>query len=373
MNADVGTKIVHLTTVHPAYDIRIFHKEAKTLARAGYNVILIAQHDKEEIVDGVRIIPLPRPKNRLSRFFILTWRAFFIAIRQRGQIYHFHDPELIPVGIALRLAGKKVIYDVHEDLPRQILSKPWIPRWLRSILAKISQMLGKLAGKCLNGIVVVTPNIANHFPEKKTVVVQNFPLLSELTLAQSTVYSGRPLNIAYIGGITLIRGAIEMVKAMEFLPLHIPAKLFLAGRFESSSLEEKVRKMAGWSRVEYLGWLDRQKVIELLNNVRVGIVILHHEPNYVESQPTKLFEYMAAGLPVVASDFPLWRQIVQEVGCGLLVDPLDPKAISQAITWLLEHPTEAEDMGKRGKQAVLEKYNWEKEAEKLLKFYEKLM
>lgn len=366
-------KIVHFTTVHPAFDIRIFHKEAKTLAQAGYNVTLIAQHEKEEIVNGVRIIPLPRSKNRLSRFLILTWRAFFTAIRQRAQIYHFHDPELIPVGIALRLAGKKVIYDVHEDLPRQILSKPWIPRSLRSFVAKMAQMLEKLAAKCLNGIVAVTPNIANHFPEKKTVIVQNFPLLSELTLAQSTVYSERPLSIAYIGGIAFIRGAIEMVKAMEFLPLHIPAKLFVAGTFESSSLEEKLRNLAGWSRVEYLGWLNRQKVMELLNNVRVGLVIIHPEPNYIESQPIKLFEYMAAGLPVVASDFPLWRQIVQEVGCGLLVDPLDPKAISQAITWLLEHPTEAEAMGKRGKQAVLDKYNWEREAEKLLKFYEKLI
>lgn len=366
-------KIVHFTTVHPAFDIRIFHKEAKTLAHAGYNVILIGQHEKEEIVDGVRIIPLPRPKNRLIRFLILTWRAFFIAVRQRAQIYHFHDPELIPVGIALRLVGKKVIYDAHEDLPRQILSKPWIPRPLRSFVAKIAQMLEKLAAKSLNGIVVVTPNIANHFPEKKTVVVQNFPLLSELSLAQSTVYSERPLSIAYVGGIAFIRGAIEMVKAMEFLPLHIPAKLFLAGTFESSSLEEKLRNLAGWSRVEYLGWLNRQKVMELLNNVRVGLVILHPEPNHIESQPIKLFEYMAAGLPVVASDFPLWRQIVQEVGCGLLVDPLDPKAISQAITWLLEHPTEAEAMGKRGKQAVLDRYNWEKEAEKLLKFYENLI
>ncbi|MFN4190866.1 MAG: glycosyltransferase, partial [Pseudothermotoga sp.] len=178
-------KIVHFTTVHPAFDIRIFHKEAKTLAQAGYNVTLIAQHEKEEIVNGVRIIPLPRSKNRLSRFLILTWCAFFTAIRQRAQIYHFHDPELIPVGIALRLAGKKVIYDVHEDLPRQILSKPWIPRSLRSFVAKMAQMLEKIAAKSLNGIVAVTPNIANHFPEKKTVIVQNFPLLSELTLAQS--------------------------------------------------------------------------------------------------------------------------------------------------------------------------------------------
>ncbi|MFN3282668.1 MAG: glycosyltransferase family 4 protein [Pseudothermotoga sp.] len=366
-------KIVHFTTVHPAFDIRIFHKEAKTLAQAGYNVILIAQYEKEEIVNGVRIIPLPRPKTRLSRFLILTWRTFFIAFRQRAQIYHFHDPELIPVGIALRLTGKKVIYDVHEDLPKQILSKPWIPCWLRPIVAKMAQVLEKIAAKCLNGIVVVTPNIASHFPEKKTVLVQNFPLLSELTLAESTVYSERPLNIAYVGGIAFIRGAIEMVKAMEFLPLHIPAKLFLAGTFESSSLEKKLRTLTGWSRVEYLGWLNRRKVMELLNNVRVGLVIFHPEPNNIESQPIKLFEYMAAGLPVVASDFPLWRQIVQEVGCGLLVDPLDPKTISRAITWLLEHPTEAEAMGKRGKQAVLEKYNWEKEAEKLLKFYENLI
>jgi hypothetical protein len=107
--------------------------------------------------------------------------------------------------------------------------------------------------------------------------------------------------------------------------------------------------------------------------MRVGLVILHPNINYVQSQPVKLFEYMAAGLPVIASDFPLWREIIDGAKCGLLVDPFDVKGIAEAITWLLEHPHEAELMGKRGQEAVYQKFNWNTEADKLIACYNELI
>lgn len=365
-------KVVHLTTVHPAFDTRIFHKQAKTLVRAGYDVTLIAQHDKDKALDGVKIITLPKPKNRFTRFFGLTWRAFHLALRQRADIYHFHDPELIPVGLLLKPWGGKVIYDVHEDLPRQVMSKYWIPPWLRGVVSKVAELIEASAAGILDAIVAATPAIADRFPHTKTVVVQNFPIVSELQAPQKTPYRERPLYLAYLGGITAVRGALEMVRALEHLPSGLQVKLVMAGEFSPSSLYEEVRQLPAWERVEFLGWQDRQQLPNLLDKARVGLVLFHPAPNHIEAQPNKLFEYLAAGIPVVASDFPLWRQIVKKAGCGLLVDPLDPGAIARAVSWLLEHPVEAEEMGRRGREDVLGKYNWEREAEKLLELYWKL-
>lgn len=366
-------KVCILTTVHPPFDTRIFHKEAKTLVRAGYDVTLIAQHERDEVVDGVKIIALPKPRNRLSRMFSLTWRAFHKAIRQRANIYHLHDPELIPVGMLLKLQGKRVVRDVHEDVPKQILSKDWIPRPLRRLVAGAARVAEALASWAFDGIVAATPAIAKRFPAGKTIVVQNFPILKELVAPESTPYQNRPAKVIYVGGITAIRGIREMVQAVSLLPESLNARLVLAGEFSPPSLEAEVRGLSGWERVEFVGWQDRASVARLLGKARAGLVLFHPEPNHLEAQPNKLFEYMSAGLPVIASDFPLWREIVNGVGCGLLVNPLDPKAIAEAIQYLLIHPEEAEEMGRHGQQAVQERYNWDTEKEKLLSLYRRLV
>ncbi len=366
-------KVAHLTTVHQPFDTRIFHKEAKTLVRAGYDVALIAQHEKDEVVDGVKVIALPKPQNRFVRMFGLTWRAFRLALKQRADIYHFHDPELIPVGLLLRLLGKRVIYDVHEDVPKQILSKEWIPRPLQRLVALGTRLADAVAGSVLNGVAAATPQIARRFPATKTVIVQNFPILDELLPPDPTPYTSRPLKVAYVGGITAIRGIREMVQAMALLPDTLNARLVLAGTFTPPALEEEVRHLPGWERVEFLGWQDRPGVARVLGQVRVGLAVLKPTKNYAEGWPVKLFEYMSAGLPVIASNFPLWKEIVEGNQCGITVDPLDPKAIAQAIEYLLTHPEEAQKMGQNGRRAVLEKYNWEREATKLLSFYEELL
>lgn len=366
-------KVVHISTVHSVFDSRIFHKEAKAALKARYEIILIAQHKEHSVVDGIRIISLSKPKNRMIRIFKLTWQAFFKALAQKADIYHIHDPELIYTALLMRLFDRRVVYDVHEDLPRQILSKYWIPKSVRGVVAKGAELMEWLAGKFMSGIVTATPAIAKRFPPDKTVVVQNFPLLAEFSFAEEIPYQERPMQVAYVGGITAIRGAVEMVRAMERLPEYLGARLALAGTFSPPELEATVRRLPGWKFVNFLGWQNRQAIGSLLANSRIGIVVFHPEPNHLEAQPNKLFEYMAAGIPVVASNFPLWRKIVEGEGCGLTVDPLNPQAIAEAIRWLLEHPKEAEEMGRRGRQAVLEKYNWDREAAKLLDLYRRLL
>jgi hypothetical protein len=230
-----------------------------------------------------------------------------------------------------------------------------------------------VVGKVFSGIVAATPAIATHFPGSKTITVQNFPVIRELVCTESTPYSQRHPDVAYIGNISERRGFRDMLGAIAALPANLNCRLLLAGRTHSSKLENELLNFHSKNSVTFLGWLDRNGIRELLHKVRIGLVVLHPVSDYVESYPVKMFEYMVAGIPVVASNFPLWREIIEEINCGLLVEPVNPQAIAKAIQWLLEHPQEAEAMGKRGKKAVIEKYNWHKEAEKLTVLYRNIL
>jgi len=366
-------KVVHLTTVHLPFDTRIFHKEAKTLAQAGYDVTLIAQHEGNAVVEGVKILGLPRPRNRLARIFGLTWHAFRMAIRERADVYHFHDPELLPIGVLLKVFTRaKVIYDVHEDVPEQILTKNWIPTPLRRPLAIVFNVGEKLLARALDAVVVATEGIAEKFQRLNPVVVHNYPDLGMLPTSSSVPYERKEKVLVYVGGISKIRGAVEMVRALEYLNPSLDVRLELLGRFEPSRLEKELQALPGYRRVHFLEWLPWKEAWQRAQRAIAGLVLFHPAPNHTKSLPNKLFEYMAAGLPVVASNFPLWRELVEGNRCGICVDPLDPKEIAQAIEYLLTHPEEARKMGENGRRAVEEKYNWEEEAKKLLNLYAEL-
>jgi glycosyltransferase involved in cell wall biosynthesis len=366
-------RIVHLSTQHPPLDVRIFHKECRTLAAAGHEVHLLVGEAPDGTIDGVHFHRLGKPTTpfRPRRIGQRLVGALRQAMALRGQVFHFHDPELILVGLALKQRGARIVYDVHEDAPREARSlnkdRPWNGRfksWAWSVLESAARW-------AFDAFVCATPAIARRFPRARTVLVQNFPVLEELVAAERE--SADPgAALVYAGGITAIRGAREMVRALEHLPAALPGRLQLAGPVHPPELLLELQGLAGWRRVDYLGTQPRSSVQRLLGRARLGLVVLHPERDHVESMPTKLFEYMAAGLPVVASDFPLWRRIVAGAGCGLLVDPLSPPAVANAIRFLLEHPAEATAMGRRGRDMVCAQYNWQPEARKLLTLYEEL-
>jgi len=233
-------KICIITTVHAPLDIRIFQKEAKALVQEGYDVSLIAQHERDEIVGGVKIIAIPKSRNRFTRFFELAWRAFCYAFRQKADVYHFHDPELIPCGVLLKILNKsKVVYDVHEDLPKQILTKYWIPTGLRKLVACCSQLTEAMGAFFFDRIVAATPKIAERFPTGKTVVVQNYPRLDELVMENTIPYKQRPPYVVYVGGISRPRGIEEMARAVGLLPEELKVRLVLAGSFSPNSPGER--------------------------------------------------------------------------------------------------------------------------------------
>jgi glycosyltransferase involved in cell wall biosynthesis len=198
-------------------------------------------------------------------------------------------------------------------------------------------------------------------------------MIDEIAPTAELPWSSRPLAVAYIGSTSERRGIREILRALALLPSASAAEMMLAGPFSPSGLLTELESLPGWARVQYLGVLDRPAIANLLSRVRLGLLVLQPEPNFVNAMPIKLFEYMAAGIPVIASDFPLWRQIIGEAGCGLLVDPQDPQAIARAMEYLLSHDAEAEAMGRRGRKAACEQYNWRSEERVLLKFYSDLL
>src|SRR5690606_16985319 len=211
-----------------------------------------------------------------------------------------------------------------------------------------------------------------RFPSRKTNVVQNFPIKSEFTTVGVSEHERSP-RVVYVGNIAEIRGIVQMVRAMELIRERAPKlRMSIAGAFSDPSLQDRVASMPGWQSVDFLGWQPREGIAELLRGAVAGLVVLHPTRSYMEAYPVKLFEYMAAGIPVIASDFPLWREIVGSARCGLLVNPLDPEQIAEATLWLLEHEKEARAMGVSGAEAVRSTFNWDKEAEKLTALYSRL-
>ena len=370
-------RVCHITSVHPVTDLRIFSKECRSLAEAGYIVSLIIPKANCEKKDGVRIIGiLPFIGGRFFRMTITVWRVLQAALKEHAQVYHFHDPELIPVGLILRFLGKKVIYDVHEDYPLAIQSRYWLPLWIRKPVSWLFERFEYFSAKYFNYIVSATPAIAKRFESinDNTVIVQNFPLLEDLSITENKIpWQDRLDAVVFIGAIDILRGIREMVEAIELVQRKSNAHLILAGNFSPESLKEEIQALPGWKKVEYRGFLSPKKQAELLKLVKAGLLFYHPLPHHQVSYPTKLFGYMAAGIPVILSDFVLWKEIVEGAGCGLVVDPLDPQAIADSIVYLLEHPKEAEAMGRRGIKAVEKRYNWSKEEEKLLRLYKDLL
>lgn len=363
--------VAHLTSVHPPYDRRI-NVQCASLAEAGWTVSLVAKEGRFE-VPGVEHLTIPPQTTRLRRMLVSSWHVFRHAYKSGANVCHFHDPELLPVGMLLSLLGRRVVYDVHEDMPLQILNKPWLTPLVRRPIALATAFVEWVATRALfSAVVAATPPIARRFAKHKTVTVQNFPEIAAPSDNQTSIppLAERPFSAVHIGNLDENRGVREIVQALGHAQSGAGG-LILAGRFSSERFEAECRALPNWSQVEFRGWLDRKQISQALADAKVGLVTLAPIPNYIESYPTKLFEYMAAGIPVVASDFPLWRSIVDGAGCGLLVNPQDPAEIAKAIDWLIEHPKEAAKMGADGQRAALETYNWRGESAKLRSLYER--
>lgn len=365
-------RVAHLTSVHPRYDTRIFVKQCRSLAANGYSVTLVVADGKgDELADAVNIVDVGLRPGRWNRMLRVPRLVFRQAVALNADIYHFHDPELIPVGLRLKLLGKRVIFDAHEDVPKQLLGKPYLGPIRLRVLAALFSLFERLTCRWIDAIVTATPSIRDKYLaiNRNTVDVNNFPLLDELDAG--VPWENKRSEICYVGGISATRGILEVVAALHELDSTV--RLNLVGNYWEPETEAALKALPGWQLVNEMGFLDREGVREVLGRSIAGLVTFMPLPNHVDAQPNKMFEYMSAGLPVIASDFALWREIIEDGECGICVDPRDAAAIAEAIEALLADRQEARRLGENGRAAVLKRYNWSIEENKLLSLYASLL
>jgi glycosyltransferase involved in cell wall biosynthesis len=240
-------KVCHFTSVHPVDDIRIFHKECVSLAEAGFDVYLVATNGENDIHKGVKVVSTnSKKRGRLGRMVFTSREVYHKALEIDADIYHFHDPELLRFANRLKRKGKIVVYDAHEDLPRQIMAKDWIPLFMRKFVSKYVEWSENLAVKNLSVVVAATPHIENRFRKvtAKTVAICNYPILSEFDYQLNP---NRFKNeICYVGGISEMRGIRQLMDALDRLP---DVTLNLAGLFANESLKDQITALKAWKRV----------------------------------------------------------------------------------------------------------------------------
>ncbi|WP_289392802.1 glycosyltransferase family 4 protein [Acinetobacter baumannii] len=364
-------RVAHLTSAHPRFDTRIFVKQCCSLTQSYDTYLIVADGKGNEIKNHVNILDVGKFNGRRDRMLNAPNAVFKKALILDAEIYHLHDPELIPIGLKLKKIGKKVFFDAHEDLPNQIKSKHYLNPISKKIIAFWVKAYEKYACAKLDGIVAATPFIRDKFLKinKNTIDINNYPKLEEFSSISTDTLKEK--QVCYIGGLADVRGIVEMVQAINLVQSNV--KLVLAGDFANKNLERSVRDMIGWEKVKFLGYVGRNEIKNTLAASIAGLVVLHPTQSYLDSLPVKMFEYMCAGIPVIASDFPLWRSIVNDAQCGVCVDPLKPDEIAKAVDYLVNNPDEVKIMGERGRAAVLEKYNWDIEENKLLNFYSSIL
>ena len=302
-------KICHLTSVHSRYDVRIFLKECVSLVKSGFDVdFIVADKKGNEVKSGVNIHDVgTSTKGRLSRILKTTKNVYQKAVELDADVYHFHDPEMMLYAYLLKRKGKKVIYDIHEDFPRQLLTKPYLNLFLRTIMSFFIEKIEHFCASKFDYLITATPYIRDRFLKinSDTTDVNNYPILDEL---HEDTEVEKKNQVCFIGGISEIRGIETLVKACEF----IDGKLVLAGKFNNAALEQRVKSLEGWKKVEFKGFVNREEAKHIMAESKAGIVTFLPLPNHINAQPNKMFEYMSASLPVICSNFPLWRSIIEK-------------------------------------------------------------
>lgn len=369
----MSVKVCHVTSVHQRYDTRIFHKECTSLAKAGYDVtLLVADNKAPEVRNGVKIISADfKPQSRLDRILHSSCVMFKYAIQVNAEIYHLHDPELLPVAKKLKQNGKKVIFDSHENYPAQIVCKRYLPAALRQMTASVYKSYETSALKYCDAVVVPCTFYGgvNIFEGrcKRTVYISNAPKLEELYDKYNPEDRSCNKTICHVGSLTFERGITHLIKAAY----KAGVKLILAGKFSPNSYHEELQKMPEYQNVDYRGFVNRDGLMDIFNESNIGMATILNigQYNTGDNFATKVYEYMSVGMPVIVSKYTYADKAVSKYKFGLSVKPDDINAIADAICQIIGSPTVAKEMGNAGRLAIKTEFNWSNEERKLLNLY----
>lgn len=363
-------KVCHMTSAHSRYDVRILFKQCKSLAMNGYDVTLIVNDDiDDEIYDNIKIVSTKfKWKNRLDRIVNSKNKIYKKALEVNADIYHFHDPDLMLVGNRLKKRNKKVIFDSHEDVPKQIEGKLWIPKAFRKIISKMYSIFEKYSVKDYDAVISVTPNIVKRFSRINcnSVMVTNYPIIDINEIGERNPSEA----ICFAGGISSKWNHVNIINAIDKIG---GIKYILAGKGDEKYIE-LLRSLSAWNKVEFIGKVPYSEVKNIYSVSIAGMAINHAVQSSGEGTlgNTKLFEYMWAKLPVICSNHKLWKEIVEKYHCGICVDPNNGEELVKAIRYIMEYPEQAKNMGENGRKAIIDEYNWGTQESTMLDLYSKL-
>lgn len=373
-------QIMIISSVHRWDDTRIFHRQASSLAKK-YSVELHAPADfDQKSINGIKVIGLPRWKKEKDRIR-LWWILLKRIIKSKASIVHFHDSELIPLAFVVKvISRKKIIYDVHEQIIFDIEDKEWIPGFLKPIVLFVFVSVEKICIPTFDAVIYTTPKVGERYLKmsKNAISIENYSRLDTFSQIHINNTSKSEHIVLYLGRVLNVRGVDRVIRAFEHVIKDIPsAKFLIVGDIVPESYEEELnaltKELKLENNVDFLGFVPHLETIHYLKSAYCGIVTFLPAKINKACLPNKLFEYMASGLPVIASDFELYKEVVDGSQCGITVDPDNIETISNAILFLFNNPDIANKMGASGKNAFETRYNWEVEEGKLLDLYNKIL
>jgi len=361
-------KVAHLTTVHPKNDNRIFYKECRTLKESGFDILLVVAGEEDEIIDGIQIVGFKKHNSRLRRIFKTSFFDLIkVCKKLDADIYHFHDPEILFAGLYLKLIGKKVIYDIHENNPAAIMSKSYIKSlFYKKIIASIFNVVEQIASKYFDALVTARPDISKRFNHENLITLRNFPILPDLSKLEHLDMKKEKPIVIFIGGMTNLRGINQLIDAFEELDDY---ELCLLGPIVEEKLKHRIN--AGCKNVVYKGVVEAYDVFSYIYKADIGIITFLEAPNHVETLATKPFEYMACGKPMIMSNFKYWKDTFKE--SSYYVDPNSVDDIRTTIIDLISNKENMKNMSEQNLYLSKNEYNWEKESQKLLELYKKII
>lgn len=365
-------KVCHMTSAHDEEDVRIFHKECVSLAENGYEVWLVERGESRE-KNGVHIVGVGEiPEGRLKRMTEGARRVYETALALDCELYHLHDPELLPYGLMLKRMGKKVVFDSHEMTREQFLLKPYVNQFTGPLLTGVYGAYEDYVLKRLDGVIFPCP-IEGRFPlpGKNRTYVDNFPRLREMYERYDPDAVKEPGTVCIVGSLTEDRGVRDLILASE----KAGCKAVLAGILAPESFAEEVRERAEKGNIELLGPLGRDGVCEVLRRCCVGADPVWNVGQYdkLDNMSTKVYEYMAMGIPVVFTRNRFNGSMIEAYRFGICVDPGNTEEFAAALRELLDDPGKAREYGENGRRAVKEHFSWEKEEKKLVELYRKIL
>lgn len=345
-------RVLCISPAHPPNDPRIL-KTISALA-TGCDVRSLLPWP---VASSVGVLPFY--PGLVIRLLLVHPLVIWHFLRLRPRVVHLFMPELLPIGLLIRLFGARVVYEVQENHRLKFDRKP---RNKHPLLQGLFNWFDQLARRYCYCVFTDDSYLREyHSLALPYALVHNFPDVSA-AMASPKREVIAAVDLCYLGLISHDRGLDTMLAVVKKLE---NSRLQLFGRITSPIVSLP-------DRVIVHGHVEQAYAFPIMRQCVAGLALLKPVGDYPDSYPTKLFEYMALGLPVITSDFPLYRSIVEAHQCGFCVDPTNVDAVTDRVTWLIRNPNEAKRMGARGKQAVCDLYYWQTEANKLVELYQNI-